>query len=134
MCQQYIHILNDSFFLPVSLVQGQVLKFVLVPSIYIMCVLYHGSEVYMQNINPQTCRFMICNDQCTVSKNSRHGHKFLPMGRCHPVYIYMFHSKIHSLATTPPTPHKVSVASIFKMAAFKWDFANRSSSKIDRCT
>ena len=37
MCQQYIHILNDSFFLPVSLVQGQVLKFVLVPSIYI-CV------------------------------------------------------------------------------------------------
>ena len=87
----------------------------------------------MQNINPQTCRFMICNDQCIVSKNSRrgsHGHKFLPMGRCHPVYIYMFQRKIHSLATTPPMPHKVSVASIFKMTAFKWDFANCSSSKI----
>ena len=40
MCQQYIHILNDSFFLPVRLAQGQVLKFVLVPSIYIyVCVI-----------------------------------------------------------------------------------------------
>ena len=54
MCQQYIHILNNTFFLLASLVRRQVLKLLWYAVYIFMCVLYyHGSEVYMQNINPQ---------------------------------------------------------------------------------
>ena len=47
----------------------------------------------------------------------------------HAVYTRCI-GRMHSLATTPPTLRKVGVASMFKMAAFKRDFANLSSSKI----
>ena len=55
MCQQYIHILNDSFFLPVSLAQGQVLKFVLVPSIIIYICVCHN-----------VCYFMVQRSICKI--------------------------------------------------------------------
>ena len=51
------------------------------------------------------------------------------LGRYHAIDTLCI-ERIHALATTLPTSRKVGVTSIIKVAAFKWDFANCSSSKI----